>query len=399
MIKGKKILLGVTGSIAAYKSAELVRLLVKLGAEVRVVLTPSALSFVTPLTLATLSKNPVHHAYVEDETTGVWTNHVELGKWADLFLIAPLSANTLSKLVTGVCDNLLIASYLSASCKIMVAPAMDLDMADHWTTSKNLQQLTERNAIVLPFGIGELASGLEGKGRMLEPHLIAEAVLDYFIPNGFWKAKRVVVTAGPTYEAIDPVRFIGNHSSGKMGFAIAEELAKQGAHVTLVSGPTALPSPQGVKVDRVVSAEDMYNGVMAVFDNADVLIMAAAVADYRPETKAEHKLKKGKDDIKSIVLTPTKDILAACGAQKKNQLIIGFALETDDELANAKQKLKNKNADMLVLNSLKDAGAGFGVDTNLVTFVFENEVVRGELKSKHDVALDILNQIERKFNV
>lgn len=399
MIKGKKILLGVTGSIAAYKSAELVRLLVKLGAEVRVVLTPSALSFVTPLTLATLSKNPVHHAYVEDEATGVWTNHVELGKWADLFLIAPLSANTLSKLVTGVCDNLLIASYLSASCKIMVAPAMDLDMADHWTTNNNLQQLRDKDAIVLPFGVGELASGLSGKGRMLEPALIADAVVDYFTPNGFWKSKKVVVTAGPTYEAIDPVRFIGNHSSGKMGFAIATELVNQGADVILITGPSALPNPHGMDVKRVISADDMHSNVMANFDHADVLIMAAAVADYKPESKASHKLKKGKDDLKAIVLTPTIDILAACGAKKKKQLIIGFALETDDELQNAKQKLKNKNADMLVLNSLKDAGAGFGVDTNLVTFVFADEVIRGELKSKQGVALDILNQIERKFNV
>jgi phosphopantothenoylcysteine decarboxylase/phosphopantothenate--cysteine ligase len=397
MLKGKKILLGITGSIAAYKSVELVRSLVKLKAEVRVVMTPSALSFVTPLTLATLSKHPVHHAYVEDEASGVWTNHVELGKWADLFLIAPLSANTLSKLVSGECDNLLMAAYLSADCPVMVAPAMDLDMADHWTTNENLQKLREKAVSVLPFGEGELASGLQGKGRLLEVEDITKAVVAHFTPNGYWKGKRVVVTAGPTYEAIDPVRFIGNHSSGKMGYAIATALLEKGAEVQLISGPSHEEPPAGVQLTPVVSAQDMLDALSKVYPSVDVLIMSAAVADYRPKHVADKKLKKGQDQLDVIHLEPTVDILATLGAQKKAQRLIGFALETDNELANAQLKLKNKNLDMLVLNSLRDAGAGFGTDTNKVSFVFPDGVTRGELKSKQAVANDILNEFEARY--
>lgn len=397
MLKGKKILLGITGSIAAYKSAELVRSLVKLEAEVRVVLTPSALSFVTPLTLATLSKNPVHHAYVEDEDTGVWTNHVELGKWADIFLIAPLSANTLSKLVTGECDNLLLASYLSADCPVMVAPAMDLDMADHWTTNENLEKLRNKGVSVLPFGEGELASGLQGKGRLLELDEITAAVTDHFIPSGYWKGKQVVVTAGPTYEAIDPVRFIGNHSSGKMGYAIASALLQRGAKVALISGPSHELPPAGVRLKKVVSAQDMFDAINEAYPTSDVVIMSAAVADCRPKQMADRKLKKGKDDLQHIELTPTVDILATLGATKQVQRLIGFALETDDELANAKKKLENKKLDMLVLNSLRDSGAGFGTDTNKVSFVFPDGVKEGVLKSKKDVANDILDEFEAKY--
>jgi phosphopantothenoylcysteine decarboxylase/phosphopantothenate--cysteine ligase len=397
MLKGKKILLGITGSIAAYKSVELVRSLVKLKAEVRVVMTPSALSFVTPLTLATLSKHPVHHAYVEDEESGVWTNHVELGKWADLFLIAPLSANTLSKLVSGECDNLLMAAYLSADCPVMVAPAMDLDMADHWTTNENLQKLREKAVSVLPFGEGELASGLQGKGRLLEVEDITKAVVAHFTPNGYWKGKRVVVTAGPTYEAIDPVRFIGNHSSGKMGYAIATALLEKGAEVQLISGPSHEEPPAGVQLTPVVSAQDMLDALSKVYPSVDVLIMSAAVADYRPKHVADKKLKKGQDQLDVIHLEPTVDILATLGAQKKAQRLIGFALETDNELANAQLKLKNKNLDMLVLNSLRDAGAGFGTDTNKVSFVFPDGVTQGELKSKQAVAHDILNEFEARY--
>ncbi|NQV54204.1 MAG: bifunctional phosphopantothenoylcysteine decarboxylase/phosphopantothenate--cysteine ligase CoaBC [Flavobacteriales bacterium] len=395
MLKGKKILLGVTGSIAAYKTATLVRVLTKAGADVRVVLTPSALSFVTPLTLSTLSKHPVHSAYVENEETGEWANHVALGKWADLMVIAPCSANTLSKLVSGECDNLLIAVYLSASCPIMVAPAMDLDMSDHWTTKKNLETLEEKHVRVLPFGEGELASGLTGKGRMMEPEEIFDAIADHFDPRSKLKGKRILITAGPTYEAIDPVRYIGNHSSGKMGFALAQAAADRGADVHLVSGPTHLQHDPMVHRYDVVSAKDMFEKVTTLFKDTDVLIMSAAVADYRPATIAEKKLKKEVVDLAVIELEKTEDILAHCGAIKEKQLLVGFALETDDELAHARRKLENKNLDLLVLNSLRDAGAGFGTDTNKVTFVFPDQVREGELKLKTEVAADILDEIER----
>ena len=395
MLEGKKILLGITGSIAAYKAAHLTRELKKLGAEVRVILTPSALSFVTPLTLSTLSNNPVLHEFIEDEGSGTWTNHVELGKWADLLLIAPLSANTLSKLVSGECDNLFMATYLSAACPVMVAPAMDLDMADHWTTQENLNKLNEKGVRVLPFGHGELASGLSGKGRMQEPEEIVAFVVDFLIPNGPWKGKRVVVTAGPTHEAIDPVRFIGNHSSGKMGYAITQELVACGANVTLISGPTALKTPIGANRVDVISALEMMDEVAKAFDVCDALIMSAAVADYRPKTIATDKVKKTTKDSWSIELEPNPDILKYCGERKSNQLLVGFALETNNELEHARTKLQNKNLDMLVLNSLKDDGAGFGTDTNKVTFVFPEGEKMGGLKSKQDVAKDILNEAGR----
>ncbi len=394
MLKGKKILLGITGSIAAYKIITLTRELVKLGADVRVVMTPSALSFVTPLTLATLSKNPVSSTYVSDEHYGEWTNHVELGKWADLMVIAPCSANTLSKLVSGECDNLLMAVVLSLSCPLMVAPAMDLDMSDHWTTVRNLNTLIEQGVLVLDFDEGELASGLVGKGRMKEPETILHAIEEQFDRKSNLKGKKIVVTAGPTYEAIDPVRFIGNHSSGKMGFAIAAEAADRGADVVLISGPTHLSTPDQLERINVTSAKEMFDRVKEHFSSADVLIMSAAVADYKPVNIAEQKIKKGADDLQSIALESTQDILAHCGEVKQNQVLVGFALETENEIENAKKKLKNKNLDMLVLNSLRDAGAGFGTDTNRVTFVFADRILPNELKSKLDVAKDILDELE-----
>jgi len=399
MLKGKKILLGVTGSIAAYKTATLVRLLVKNGADVRVVLTPSALSFVTPLTLATLSKNPVSSEFVEDEETGEWTNHVELGKWADLFLIAPLSANTLSKLTSGVCDNLLMAVYLSADCPVMIAPAMDLDMAAHWTTDENIDKLKSRNVSVIDFDEGELASGLEGKGRMAEPESILEKVTEFFDVKSSLKGRKVLITAGPTYEAIDAVRFIGNHSSGKMGFALAQVAADRGAEVTLVTGPTALTiAHANIKRVDVVSAENMFDAVDQRFGESDVLIMSAAVADYRPSNPVGRKLKKGTDDLTTIELETTKDVLATMGARKENQVVVGFALETNNELENGKSKLENKNLDLLVLNSLNVEGAGFGTDTNKVWILGKNdEINESEVKSKAEIAALIVDRIEIFF--
>ncbi|MEX2597546.1 MAG: bifunctional phosphopantothenoylcysteine decarboxylase/phosphopantothenate--cysteine ligase CoaBC [Salibacteraceae bacterium] len=394
MLKGKKILLGVSGSIAAYKTTTLTRLLVKAGADVRIVMTPSALSFITPLTLSTLSKNPVYSAYVTDEEKGVWTNHVELGKWADLMLIAPLSANTLSKMVCGECDNLLMAVYLSATCPVMVAPAMDMDMAEHWTTLQNLEQLANKDCKILSFADGELASGYTGKGRMQEPEDIFKAVIEFLVPSTNLRGKHIIITAGPTHEAIDPVRYIGNNSSGKMGFALAETAAEMGAYVTLISGPTYLDTPSGVKRIDIVSAEQLFEQVKMNFGGADILIMAAAVADYRPKEVAEEKLKKEKQALNTIELVETTDILAYCGNTKKHQRLVGFALETNDELNNARKKLKNKKLDMLVLNSLRDEGAGFGTDTNKVTFVFPDREKFGELVSKKTVAKDILNEVD-----
>ena len=395
MLKGKKILLGITGSIAAYKVISLARELVKKGADVRVVMTPSALSFVTPLTLATITKNPVHSAYIADELTGEWSNHVELGKWADLMVIAPLSANTLAKLVTGECDNLLLAVVLSLSCPLVVAPAMDLDMSDHWTTVGNLKILKDKGVNVLEFDEGELASGLVGKGRMKEPEYIIEIIDEFFDLKSKLKGKKLLITAGPTYEAIDPVRFIGNHSSGKMGFAIAAEAVERGAEVVLISGPTQLETPSNLERINVTSAAEMFKAVEEHYDSCDSLIMSAAVADYRPAVVAENKLKKEKDSLQSIQMEPTQDILLNCGKNKKRQVLIGFALETENELENAKKKLSNKNLDLLVLNSLRDEGAGFGTDTNRVTFVFPDRTQQNDLKTKHDVAKDILDELEK----
>ncbi|WP_316764960.1 bifunctional phosphopantothenoylcysteine decarboxylase/phosphopantothenate--cysteine ligase CoaBC [Pedobacter aquatilis] len=393
MLKNKNIILGVCGSIAAYKSAFLVRLLVKAGANVKVILTPDGANFITPLTLATLSKNPVYTQYFEEET-GVWSNHVELGLWADLIIIAPISANTLAKLSTGICDNLLTAVYLSAKCPVYVAPAMDLDMWKHESTQQNIERISSFGNVVISPGNGELASGLVGEGRMAEPEEIVS-----FLDNAIKKSmplfgKKAMVTAGPTYEAIDPVRFIGNHSSGKMGFAIADELARLGAEVTLIAGPTAQQSNHTLKRINVVSALDMLNACNALFNETDITVMCAAVADYKPKTVANQKIKKQDGDF-NLELEKTTDILASLGKSKKpNQILVGFALETNDEENYAKGKLEKKNLDLVVLNSLNDAGAGFKSDTNKIT-IFNKALEKTvfELKSKTEVAKDICEAI------
>jgi phosphopantothenoylcysteine decarboxylase/phosphopantothenate--cysteine ligase len=395
VLRGKKILLGITGSIAAYKSILLVRELIKLGAEVQVICTPSALDFVTPITLSTLSKKPLLSDFVTDKKTGEWANHVDLGKWADLMVIAPLSANTLGKMVTGICDNLLMATYLSADCPVMVAPAMDLDMYKHITTSENINALLQRGVQIIEPGEGELASGLVGKGRMAEPEEIAQIIEQNLLGSSPLIAKKIVITAGPTYERIDPVRFIGNYSTGKMGYAIAESALSRGADVTLISGPSRLQAPEGVKFVSVESANEMFNAVEAVYSDCDALIMSAAVADFKPKNTFESKQKKASSSLNTIELIDTVDILKYSGEKKVGQKLIGFALETDNELENARLKLQNKNLDMLVLNSLNDKGAGFGTDTNKVTFVFNNHEVMHELKSKREVANDIIDALEK----
>ena len=358
VLNGKKILLGVSGGIAAYKTASLVRLFIKAGAHVQVIMTPASKDFVTPLTLSTLSKNPVHSTfYNQDDQDAVWNNHVELGLWADLMLIAPATANTLSKMATGNCDNLLIATYLSAKCPVYFAPAMDLDMYKHPSTLSSFAALKQFGNVMIPAENGELASGLSGEGRMAEPeNIIAflEADLESKLPL---KGKKILITAGPTYEAIDPVRFIGNHSSGKMGFDIANEAAKLGAQVILVAGPTHFKAKNSlVEVINVVSAQEMYDACHAYYNQVDVAIAAAAVADYKPKVVALQKIKKAADEF-SIELEKTKDILASLGAIKKDQFLIGFALETQNEIENAKLKIQKKNLDLIVLNSLQDEGA------------------------------------------
>lgn len=393
MLKNKNIILGVCGSIAAYKSAFLVRLLVKAGANVKVILTPDGANFITPLTLATLSKNPVYTQYFEEET-GVWSNHVELGLWADLIIIAPTSANTLAKLATGICDNLLTAVYLSAKCPVYIAPAMDLDMWKHETTQGNIEKVKSFGNIVIAPESGELASGLYGEGRMAEPEEIV-AFLSSSIKRGMpFYGKNVMVTAGPTYEAIDPVRFIGNHSSGKMGFAIADELSKLGADVTLIAGPTAQKATQALKRIDVVSAADMLKACTSIFDETDITVMCAAVADYKPKAVSTQKIKKSESEF-ILELEKTTDILASLGvAKKQNQILVGFALETNDEENYAKGKLEKKNLDLVILNSLNDKGAGFKSDTNKIT-IFNKALQKTafEVKSKTDVAKDICNEI------
>jgi len=392
-LKGKKILLGVTGSIAAYKALLLVRLLVKEGAEVKVIITPAARDFVTPLSLATLSKHPVLSDLFAEDT---WANHVELGRWADLMVIAPLSCNTLAKMAHGTCDNLLLATYLSATCPVVVAPAMDEDMWNHPSTRANLARIQEYGNRVIPVEKGELASGLYGDGRMAEPETILAYIREQVsvAKRQDLAGKKALVTAGPTYEAIDPVRFIGNHSSGKMGIAIAFELAGRGAQVDLVLGPTALHAEHpGITVHKVTSAEEMYNECVQIFPGVDIAIMSAAVADFRPVAPAGEKIKK-KDDKLILELTKTKDILLSLGQQKQRQVLVGFALETTGERGYALDKLRTKNADLIVLNSLNDAGAGFGYDTNKVT-IFDRQGGEEtyERKPKQQVAADIVDRV------
>ena len=400
VLNGKKILLGVSGGIAAYKTASLVRLFIKAGAHVQVIMTPASKDFVTPLTLSTLSKNPVYSSfYNEDEQDAEWNNHVELGLWADLMIVAPATANTLSKMTNGNCDNLLIATYLSAKCPVYVAPAMDLDMYKHPSTIASFTALQKFGNTIIPAESGELASGLSGEGRMAEPENIVsfiEADLESKLPL---KGKKILITAGPTYEAIDPVRFIGNHSSGKMGFDIAHSAANLGASVVLVSGPTQFKSNHAlIQQINIVSAQEMYDACHAHFDQMDVAIAAAAVADYRPKHVASQKIKKSVDSF-SIELEKTKDILLSLGEKKKNQFLIGFALETENEIENAKGKIQKKNLDLIVLNSLQDEGAGFKKATNKVTFIDKDfNIEPMELKSKEAVADDILNKIKAYFH-
>ncbi len=391
MLKGKKILIGVTGSIAAYKIPLLVRLLIKQGAEVKVIMTTASKNFVSPLTLSTLSKNNVLTDLSENNS---WANHVMLGRWADIMLIAPLSCNTLAKMANGLCDNLLMAVYLSATCPVVMAPAMDEDMWLHSSTKNNLQKTASSGTLIIPVESGELASGLTGEGRMVEPETILQWLNNFFLTSQQLKGKKALVTAGPTYEAIDPVRFIGNHSSGKMGVAIAKELANRGATVTLVLGPSSLMPPANIKTVRVRSAKDMLDACIAEFSTTDITVMSAAVADYTPVTVADEKIKK-QTDVFSVELTKTKDILKQLGEMKNdNQLLVGFALETNNEKAYALKKLQEKNADMIVLNSLNDAGAGFGYDTNKITiFDRTGKEYSFDTKTKQEVAVDIVNTI------
>lgn len=392
MFQGKKILLAITGSIAAYKSILIVRLLVKAGAEVRVVLTPSAKDFVTPLTLSTLSKKTVITELFNDQA---WSNHVMLGRWADVMLVAPLSCNTLAKMATGQCDNMVLATYLSATCPVVVAPAMDEDMWHHPTTLENLAKLQSFGNKVIPVDKGELASGLHGDGRMAEPEAILQYLQDHLFQTRDLEGKRALVTAGPTYEPLDPVRFIGNHSSGKMGIAIAEELARRGAEVDLVLGPSSYNTrAKGINIQRVQTAEEMYQACIGIWPSASLAVMSAAVADYSPATKAKEKIKKTEESF-TLELTKTKDILASLGKEKHNgQVLVGFALETTNEKDYAQQKLKKKNADIIVLNSLNDEGAGFGYDTNKIT-IFEKDgnEIPFTRKPKQEVARDIVDRI------
>jgi len=395
VLSGKKIILGISGGIAAYKTASLVRLFIKAGAHVQVIMTPASKDFVTPLTLSTLSKNPVHSTfYNEEDDNAQWNNHVELGLWADLMIIAPATANTLSKMVNGNCDNLLIATYLSAKCPIYFAPAMDLDMYKHPSTLSSFNTLRQFGNTIIPAESGELASGLSGEGRMAEPENIIAFLEADLLSKLPLKGKKILITAGPTYEAIDPVRFIGNHASGKMGFDIANEAANLGAEVILVTGPTHMKvQNNAIKVLKVVSAQEMYEACHLYYNDVDVAIAAAAVADYKPKNVAMQKIKKNASDF-TIELEKTKDILASLGELKKEQFLIGFALETENEIENAKLKIQKKNLDLIVLNSLQDQGAGFGQPTNKITFIDKNFTVEPmELKSKEAVAVDILNKV------
>ncbi|WP_242205034.1 bifunctional phosphopantothenoylcysteine decarboxylase/phosphopantothenate--cysteine ligase CoaBC [Aestuariivivens insulae] len=395
ILSGKNILLGITAGIAAYKTAALVRLFVKSGANVKVVMTPASKDFITPLTLSTLSKHPVYSSFTNDEEDkAMWNNHVELGLWADLIVIAPATANTLSKMANGVCDNLLLATYLSAKCPVYFAPAMDLDMYKHDSTLRSFKTLKSYGNVMVPATSGELASGLIGEGRMAEPEDIVAFIENDILSKLPLKGKKVLITAGPTYEAIDPVRFIGNHSSGKMGFEIAKVAANLGAEVILVTGPTHEKIVHSlVEVVPVVSAQEMYDAVHNYYNETNIAILSAAVADFRPKEVANQKIKK-KESSLTIILEKTKDILESLGKAKTHQFLVGFALETNNELENAKDKLKRKNLNLIVLNSLNDKGAGFKNNTNKVTFIDNKDrVTEFELKNKAEVAQDLFNEI------
>ncbi|MDC3350917.1 bifunctional phosphopantothenoylcysteine decarboxylase/phosphopantothenate--cysteine ligase CoaBC [Flavobacteriaceae bacterium] len=400
ILRGKNILLGITAGIAAYKSASLVRLFIKSGASVKVIMTPAAKEFITPLTLSTLSKNPVISSFTDpDAENAVWNNHVELGLWADLFLVAPATANTLSKMASGRSDNFLVATYLSAKCPVYFAPAMDLDMYKHPSTKSSLETLESFGNIMIPATTGELASGLVGAGRMAEPEAIISLIESNTLNQLPLYGKRFLVTAGPTYEAIDPVRFIGNHSSGLMGFEIAQKAALLGAEVVYITGPTHYkPNNSRINTIPVVSALEMYTQVHLHFKSVDVAILSAAVADYRPKNISISKIKKSTQNL-SIELEKTADILASLGTIKSNQILVGFALETNNEIENAIIKLKSKNLDLIVLNSLNDPGAGFGGETNKVTLIDKNLVQTAyPLKSKANVADDIMTEIQNQIN-
>ena len=398
ILEGKKILIGISGGIAAYKINYLIRDLIKKGAEVQVLMTPSAENFVSKLTLSTLSKRPVYSDFYSKD--GTWNNHVEFALWADLMLIAPCTANTLGKMVHGICDHLVIATYLSAKCPVFIAPAMDLDMYQHPSTKQNLDLAEDFGHIIIPAENGELASGLVGQGRMAEPETISNTIESFF--NSSQKTKKltgktVLITAGPTYEAIDPVRFIGNHSSGKMGFSIAEEAANRGAKVILISGPSSQQiHHQNIEIHRVTSAKEMFEQVFNYYENVDIAIASAAVADYAPKEIAKEKIKKNNDSL-TIELVKNPDILKTMGEKKSKQFLVGFALETQNEEENAKGKLQKKNLDMIVLNSLRDEGAGFKNDTNKIKIFTKTEKKEFALKSKDEVATDILNCIEEQI--
>ena len=394
VLSGKKILLGITGGIAAYKTPLIIRLLKSVKAEVRVVMTPAAKDFVTPLTLSTLSGNPVLSNFTESQNDNpVWNDHVELGKWADLFILAPATSNTLSAMVNAKCNNLLIATYLSCKSKVYIAPAMDLDMYAHPANQFNLEKLKSRGNKILPVGEGFLASGLNGKGRMLEPEEIIQWVEKDILESLPLNGKKVLITAGPTYEPIDPVRFIGNHSSGKMGFALAEQAVKLGAEVILITGPSSITTTYKMQIINVVTSEEMFIRVKNIFNKIDFALAAAAVADFKPKEPNHLKIKKD-IDLSTIKLEPTQDILAWMGKNKSHQFILGFALETNDEIKNAISKLKSKNLDAIVMNSLKNSGAGFSGDTNKVSYITRDEIIIPfELKLKDQVAIDIFTEI------
>ena len=400
MLRGKKILLGITGGIAAYKTTFLVRLFIKAGAEVKVILTESAADFVSPLTLATLSKNPVLSSFVKQEEGSTdWNNHVELGLWADLMIIAPATANTLAKMSQGASDNLLLATYLSAKCPVFFAPAMDLDMYKHPSTKKSFDTLVSYGNIMIPAATGELASGLHGEGRMAEPEDIVAFVKDYLGQGLPLKGRFVLITAGPTYEALDPVRFIGNHSSGLMGYELASTAARLGAEVVLISGPSQLElEDENIQIERVTSADQMYEKAHEYFPKVDIAIGAAAVSDYRPKLIAEQKIKKDQEEV-YLELVKNKDILMSLGEIKEKQFLVGFALETENEIENASNKLKKKNLDAIVLNSLNDEGAGFSKPTNKISFIDKNlEITAFDLKTKDQVAVDIWDQIIQRLD-